>query len=78
MSARPDGLTHEAYLGDGAYVGFDGYHVVVYTTDGIRYTRPVYMEPAVLETFLQWARDFKRAMTARDAPAQPAKEAEAK
>jgi hypothetical protein len=36
MSAHPEGLTHESYLGDGAYVGFDGYHVVIYTTDGIQ------------------------------------------
>lgn len=59
MSAHPEGLTHESYLGDGAYVGFDGYYVVIYTTDGIQYTRPVYMEPGVLESFLRWSRDFR-------------------
>ena len=54
MRGHPDGLTHQDYLGDGAYVGFDGYHVVLYTSDGISYTRPVYMEPNVVRGFQNW------------------------
>ena len=37
----------KAYLGDGAYVEFDGFGLSLTTEDGIRTTNRVYLEPEV-------------------------------
>lgn len=42
------------YLGDGAYASYDGYQVRIYTSDGIRTTNEVYLEPLVLKHFMAW------------------------
>ena len=42
------------YLGDGAYVKFDGYHVVLTTEDGINITNTVALEPSVLAAFKRY------------------------
>jgi len=41
----------KAYLGDGCYVAFDGYHFVLTTENGIRVTNVIYLEPEVLAKF---------------------------
>lgn len=35
------------YLGDGAYVAFDGYALVLTTEDGVRITNQIVLEPDV-------------------------------
>ena len=35
------------YIGDGVYVDFDGYNIVVTTEDGSATTNIIYLEPAV-------------------------------
>lgn len=51
---------HETYLGDGAYVYLDRMDaVVLYTSDGIRETNRVVLEPKVLFTLVQWLRQHK-------------------
>lgn len=42
------------YLGDGAYVGFDGFNVVLTAENGIRATDIVYLEPSVFESLSRW------------------------
>jgi hypothetical protein len=54
--ANPTGKT---YLGDGAYVHFDGYHIVLTTSDGIRTTNEVCMEPAVIAAFEHWCMQLR-------------------
>lgn len=49
-----ENLEYKCYLGDGAYVGYDGYHVVIYTSDGVSVTNEVALEPKVLENFKEW------------------------
>ena len=44
----------EDYLGDGLYVYHDGYHVWLYTSDGVEETNSVALEPAVLDAFNRW------------------------
>jgi hypothetical protein len=39
----------EAYLGDGAYVRFDGYALELTTNNGIRVTNRIVLEPEVYE-----------------------------
>ena len=41
--------TGKVYLGDGAYVDFDGYALVLTTEDGISVTNTVVLEPSVWE-----------------------------
>ncbi len=42
------------YLGDGAYVTFDGYHIVLTAENGIRATDTVALEPEVLNRFIDY------------------------
>jgi len=42
------------YLGDGVYVHRDGYQVVLTTTDGVRTTNTVYLEPEVVDALLAY------------------------
>lgn len=42
------------YLGDGAYVNFDGYHVVLTAENGIYATDTIALDPEVLERFLKY------------------------
>lgn len=42
------------YLGDGAYVSFDGYAVVLTTEDGLNTTNRVVLEPEILKHFEEW------------------------
>lgn len=39
------------YLGDGLYASFDGFSIRLYTSDGIRDTNEVFLEPEVLVRF---------------------------
>jgi hypothetical protein len=43
------------YLGDGAYAAFDGYSLWVTTSDGLRDTNRICLEPAVFEALLRFA-----------------------
>ena len=48
---------YKQYIGDGAYVDFDGYAVVLTTEDGISVQNRIVMEPSVLkslERYLAW------------------------
>jgi hypothetical protein len=37
------------YLGDGVYAYFDGYHIVIYTHNGIEKTNEIFMDDTVVE-----------------------------
>ena len=54
MSLNPEELDHRTYLGDGLYVGTDGYHIWLYTSDGIDITNAVALERSVLLEFKAW------------------------
>lgn len=41
----------KTYLGDGAYVEFDGWGWKITTEDGVRATNTIYFEPEVLKAF---------------------------
>lgn len=42
---------NKEYLGDGAYVDYDGFSVILTTEDGISVQNRVVMEPNVVEAF---------------------------
>lgn len=50
------------YLGDGAWVIFDGYHVVLTAENGIIATDRVCLEPEVLDRFLHYIERLKMIM----------------
>ncbi len=43
---------NKQYIGDGAYVEFEGENVVLTTSNGIEDTNRIVMEPEVMATFL--------------------------
>ena len=53
----------KAYLGDGAYVDFDGYALVITTEDGIQTTNRIVLEPNVYETLRRYVEQLKEVRT---------------
>lgn len=47
-------ITMKAYLGDGVYLDYDGYALVLTTEDGIRATNTIVLEPAVYHAFTKY------------------------
>lgn len=47
------------YLGDGLYVNFDGYQIALSAENGITATDTVYLEPQVLQSFLEYIARLK-------------------
>lgn len=52
-------MMEKHYLGDGAYVQFDGWHVVLTTENGISTTNTVCLDPHVLENFEAYVKRLK-------------------
>jgi hypothetical protein len=53
-----DADTHEnqiCYLGDGAYVAFNGYAFVLTTSNGVEVTNTIVLEPGHLQTLITFA-----------------------
>ncbi len=44
----------EEYLGDGVYVGFDGWHLILTTSNGISETNRIYLVPGVWERLVDY------------------------
>lgn len=47
------------YLGDGAYVDFDGYALILTAEDGIRATDTIVLEPEAYLALLKYVEDLK-------------------
>ncbi len=47
------------YLGDGVYVDFDGYGLIITTENGIETTNQIILEPEVYGSLLNYVRDLK-------------------
>ncbi len=45
------------YLGDGVYAYFDGYHFWLYTSDGVRNSEAIALEPQVIAALLRFRKD---------------------
>jgi len=50
------------YLGDAVYVEFDGYHIVLTTSNGIQDTNRICLDNTVTIAFEQWIKEFKKEM----------------
>lgn len=51
------------YLGDGAYINFDGYHVLLTAENGIYASDTVALEPEVLDRFLDYIARLKKELS---------------
>lgn len=49
----------KVYLGDGVYVTFDGWHIVLTTENGISITNTIFLEPKVIEALLVYMQGEK-------------------
>ena len=47
VDVMPKPPIEPTYLGDGVYASFDGFMIVLYTSDGITNSPPIYLEPSV-------------------------------
>lgn len=48
-------MNKDLYLGDGAYAGYDGYHIWAITYNGIEDTNKVAFEPPVMDMFITYS-----------------------
>ena len=48
------------YLGDGAYAEFDGYYIVLTTSDGITVTNRICLEKEVFKTLVEYEKMLKK------------------
>ena len=46
------------YLGDGVYVEFDGYHVVLKANSRISPTDTIYLDPSVIDALMDYIDDL--------------------
>ena len=49
-----ENVQHKLHIGDGVYVHFDGYHVVLETSNGLETTNEIFLEPEVIVAFQQY------------------------
>lgn len=49
----------KSYLGDGTYVDFDGYSLVLTTEDGISVQNRIVLEPAVYQALVEYVRKLQ-------------------
>ncbi len=52
-------LIEKRYIGDAVYVDYDGYHIVLTTSDGLRNTNTIYLEPGVWNQLSDWTKELK-------------------
>lgn len=50
----------KVYLGDAVYASYDGYHIVLELSDGLRTYNPIALEPAVMQALIRYNDDIKR------------------
>jgi hypothetical protein len=48
------GSAVKRYIGDGVYVDFDGFAIVITTENGFETTNSIVLEPDVYEALLEW------------------------
>lgn len=58
-------VIQKEYLGDGVYADFDGYHVVLYTHNGISRTNTICLEPEVVTKFADYYGRLERKLEAQ-------------
>jgi hypothetical protein len=60
MTEPIDRRCPKLYIGDGVYIDFDGYALVLTTEDGVRVTNRIVLEPEVYRCLLRYVEVLKR------------------
>jgi len=63
---EPSKTDQKRYLGDGVYADFDGFHVIVFTSDGVSAHNIVYLEDTVASELIRYIGDKFRFVTNED------------
>jgi len=50
----------KTYLGDSVYADYDGYHIWIYTDNGLGATNKIALEPNVYDALIQFNEKVKR------------------
>ncbi len=53
---------YKRYLGDGAYVEFDGYNIVLTTSNGIVNTNTIALDPEIFDALIKYEKMLKQAL----------------
>ena len=53
---------YKRYLGDGVYVEFDGYHIVLTTGSGVTATNEICLEPEVFQALIKYEKMLRKAI----------------
>lgn len=56
----PQSKFPQTYLGDGVYAEFDGYQVYVWTSNGIKESERIALEPSVLDNLVNFHNECLR------------------
>ena len=71
-------MNDETYLGDGVYAAQDGYHIWIWTSDGIDKSKPIALEPQVLDALTKYrASLLERVRIARTLAREDSEDADA-
>lgn len=50
----------KSYLGDGVYAQFDGFHIWIYTSDGIKESEKIALEQKVLDQLVKFNNECRK------------------
>jgi hypothetical protein len=48
---------NDRYLGDGVYASFDGWHIWIWVSDGIKKSQHIALDPGVIASLKQFSED---------------------
>lgn len=71
-------MRDETYIGDGVYAAQDGYHIWIWTSDGITKSQPIALEPPVFDALFAYReRLLERVRVARAVAREDSEDADA-
>ncbi len=60
VMVKPDNIIEKRYIGDAVFVDFDGYHIVLTTSDGLVDTNRICLEPSVYLGLIEFEADLRQ------------------
>ena len=57
-------MSNKVYLGDGAYAEYDGFSLILTTSNGIEDTNTIYLEPELFQNLEEFVRKLRNELEA--------------